>query len=195
MACAEWHVAVLRWDRWQHAAEALQALACVAEVCAPTRVEIATLRGRSVERRVPWLGPLALARWPTDDPHAWHDVASLIPVLGIVGGWPPAVVPREQVTRLLRSIEEKQNKPAEPTEPPCKRDELVRFTHLAFFRLIARCAWVSHKHEQVGLRLMLLGREVVLPVPWSAVERREQIDAPQLGKRRRRRYGKIVADV
>lgn len=193
MVDAEWHVALLCWDRWQHAHDALQALSCVADVCVPTRIEVAILRGRKVERRVPWLGPLALARWPTEDPHAWHDVANLRPILGIVGGWPPAVVPSAQVDRLLRSIDILENRPEEKAEPPCKPGNIVRFTHLAFFRLLARCVWVSDM--QVGLRITLLGREVVVPVPWAAVEERSVTTPPQFGRRRRRKFLRTTTDL
>jgi hypothetical protein len=165
-----WHVAHVRSGTSEIAYGALQALKCVDEVLAPVRTERSTLRGRAVVREVPWLGPLVLASWCSSDPHAWHDVVEVPQVLGILGGWPPACVPQDQVERLLKSIQVIQDHDSNTTvaTPPCISGATVRFSWLAFYRLVARCVWVTD--SQIGLRLIILGRDAVIPVPWEAIE-------------------------
>jgi hypothetical protein len=181
-----WHVVACSSGRTIAAAEAIAALGL--EVCSPERVEPITMRGRRVERRVPWLGPLVLAKWASDDPHLWHDIRGLPDVWGIVGGWPPAVVPNSQVERLLSRIKAIEGEHTIEI-PPCQSRDIVRFTWLAFHRLLTRCMWVCERDRTVGLRLEILGRETVLPIPWSAVEWTEPAIALGRRTRRRRNFG------
>ena len=182
----EWHVVACRGGRTIAATEALATLGLT--TCAPERIEAVTIRGHRVERRVPWLGPLVLASWPGDDPHLWHDVNGIPDVLGIIGGWPPAVVPNGQVDRMLDNIRAIENRGQRIELPPCTPGEVVRFTWLAIHRLSARCAWVCVRDRTVGLRLTILGRETMVPVPWSAVEWTEP--AVMAVRRVRRRNGR-----
>jgi hypothetical protein len=125
-------------------------------------------RGAKIERLCPWLGPLVLARWITEDPFAWHDVHSLASVSSILGGWQPAVVRDETVKVMLDTIQVIETKGQVTDAPPCTPGSIVRFTYLAFYRLVARCVWVNN--SQVGLRISMMGHDTVIPVPWSAVE-------------------------
>jgi hypothetical protein len=100
----DWHVAIAQFGRFSHAAEALEPLGCVSEICAPMRLEKALVRGRGVERKSAWLGSLILARWETADPYAWHDVNGLRDVRAIMGGWPPAVVANAAIERFLEQV-------------------------------------------------------------------------------------------
>jgi hypothetical protein len=167
----QWHVTIARAGQSKNLVDSLASLDCITEVCAPRRVEYEMHRGAKIERSRSWLGPLVLARWVTDDPFAWHDVYSLSDVSGILGGWQPAVVSDEAVQVLLDTIQVIETKGQVILTPPCQPGSIVRFTHLAFYRLVARCVWVSD--VQIGLRLSLLGHDTVIPVPWSAVEQRD----------------------
>jgi hypothetical protein len=167
-----WHVTICRFGRALDAAEALSKLACISEVCAPFQERSNHRHGRSIERHQPWLGPLVLARWPGDDPHAWHDVNDLAPVVGILGGWPPATVSDAAVERFLGSIQEIESNGHIDPPPPCAAGDIVRFSHLdVFHRVVARCLWAAG--GMVGLRLRMLGHDMMLQVPYAAIEAAE----------------------
>ena len=182
---ADWHVALARFGRFAHATKALEALDCVTEICAPTRSETWSHRGRMIERALPWLGHVLLARWQTDDPHAWHDVNGLPDVSGILGGWPPKVVPEAAIERFLDQIRLIEGANGADMPPPCQPGDVVRFSFGPFFRLMARCCWVCT--GVVGLRVPMLGTEVLVQTPFAAIEYTEPAHAVRGG---RRRYGR-----
>lgn len=186
-----WHVVIARSGKWALVNSTLAALPSIVEVCAPRRTETVVRCGVKSERITSWLGPLTLARWATSDPHVWHEINALDHVAAILGGWPPAVVTESAVQVMLNTIQIIESKGQDLGSPPCSAGDLVRFTHLAFYRLIARCVWVSD--ALVGVRVQILGRDQVIPVPWAAVERRERVDAnygelsPQFGRYRKQK--------
>jgi hypothetical protein len=182
-----WHAVVARHGQAPQAVKALEALECVAETCAPSRVTIEVRGGKRMEHRAFYLGPLVLGRWDGADPHVWHDINDLPSVFGIFGGWPPADVPDGQVERMLDRIRDAElNAPV--VLPPCKAGDIVRFSHLGmFFRVVARCIWVCERDQTVGVRVRLLGHDHIVTVPYEGIESRQEVNGRQFGRGGRRR--------
>jgi transcription antitermination factor NusG len=127
----------------------------VDEICAPTRTSIEPKRGRTVT--VPWLGPLALAKWDGSDPFIWHDIKGIAGVIGIIGGWPPASVPDAQVARFLNSIEGFGKEPAVEEKALCAVGDLPTFSFGPFYRATGRCTWIDK--GILGIQVHILGRD------------------------------------
>ena len=177
-----WHAAIARHGQVPRAVEALRALECVTETCAPSRVTIEFRGGKKIEHRAHWLGPLILARWDGSDPHAWHDVNDLPSIFGIFGGWPPSDIPDLQVGRLLDSIRLIEVN-GHVVLPPCKAGDTVRFSPLGLiFRVVARCIWVCERDRTVGVRVRLLGYDHIVTVPYDGVEARHEVNGRQYGR-------------
>lgn len=186
----DWHVVVCRPGHALRGAEAVARLPCVSEIYAPLRM---TEKNRWSQQSQLWLGVLVLARWPGDDPHAWHDVAGataigrpLTPVVSaILGGWPPATVPDAAVERFARAIQVIESKgQVIDLSPPCAAGDAVRFTHLggAFYEVLGHCLWASA--GVVGIRVRMMGHDQVIQVPYAGVVGVERVTARQYGRRR-----------
>jgi hypothetical protein len=183
-----WHVILCEASHTLRAAAALARHAFVEEVYSPVRIVRSTSRGRTIDIQLPWLGNMALARWDSADAHAWHDIKAIPDVHGILGGWPPAEVPDRDVARFDRQIAEIVNGHAIDIQPPCSAGDIVRFSHLAFHRVMGRCLWVSR--GLAGVRVTMLGHDCSVSVPWACIEiMADRPVAPQYGRRRRRRHG------
>ena len=189
----EWHVVISRFGLAIRAAESISSLSCVSEVYAPVRTWVARSFGRDIVCSSPWLGSFVLARWPRDDPQAWHCVADAVDlkrpltsvVSGILGGWPPSVVSDLAVKRFADAIQAIENKgQGIDLPPPCAPGDAVRFTHLggAFYNVLGYCLWVAA--GVVGVRLRILGRDQVIQVPYEDVALARGLVARQYGRRR-----------
>lgn len=180
-------MAICAQPRVLDAARAMGNLPCISEVCAPAATVKLIRRGRTLEVTRPWLGPMVLARWPGHDPYAWHEVINLPFVANILGGWLPATVPDDAVSQFLRSIEERENNREAIQAPPCAPGDTVRFSHLSiFYRVLGHCIWVAA--GLVGIRVTLLGREMMISVPYDGVE--ETMRPVGKKSRRARQFGK-----
>jgi hypothetical protein len=163
-----WHVVISIPGQVFRALEALNEIESVADTCCPIRAAVSFHKGRQSIYRYPYLGPLVLAKWVTDDSQVWHKINSLISIYGILGGWPPRTVSDEAVSVMLTRIQEIELK-GDVVEAPCQPGDIVRFTHLSFLRIIARCLWVDVKGQTAGLRLRMLGYDQIVAVPWEAI--------------------------
>jgi hypothetical protein len=144
-------------------------------------------------RRSPWLGSFVLARWRGDDPHAWHEVVDAVDlkrsmtsvVSGVLGGWPPSIVPDDAVQRFVDTIQAIENKEQMIDSPPCAVGDAIRFTHLGgvFYNVPGHCLWVAA--GVVGVRVRILGRDQVIQVPYADVMLANGLIGRQYGRRDR----------
>jgi hypothetical protein len=105
-------------------------------------------------------------------------------VSGILGGWPPSVVPDLEVQRFTAAIQAIENR-SQPTDlsPPCTPGDAVRFSHLggAFYNVPGYCLWVAA--GVVGVKLKMLGHDQVIQVPYGDVVLANGLTARQYGRR------------
>jgi hypothetical protein len=162
-----WHVALVSSRRFSQAATAMEEIA--EEVLAPTRVIGHVIRGKLIQRPVPYFGPAIFARWDGKDAYRWHDVHDAPGAMTILGGEFPQTVPDDDIQRARSWIAEIEAQPAAVSEepPPCAVGDTVLFSYLAFYDLQARV--VEIKGHAIGVRVTLIGAETVMYVPPGAV--------------------------
>ena len=93
-------------------------------------------------------------------------------------------MPDLAVQRFADAIHAIENKEDEiDLPPPCASGDTVRFTHLggAFYNVLGHCLWVAA--GVVGVRLIMLGREQVIQVPYGDVVVANTLVARQYGRR------------
>jgi len=94
----------------------------------------------------------------------------------------PKVVPEAAIERFLDQIRLIEGANGADMPPPCQPGDVVRFSFGPFFRLMARCCWVCT--GVVGLRVPMLGTEVLVQTPFAAIEYTEPAHAVRGGRRR-----------
>jgi transcription antitermination factor NusG len=162
-----WHAAIVRSTNYQRTAERLAALESVDETYAPLRLSVTVKRGRRIERWVPWLGTIVLARWDGDDAAAWHHINDTSGVMAILGGEFPASIRGDEVERMRRWLEGLGERREYQVKAPCKTGDTIQFDYLAFQEWKSRVLEVCD--ECVLVMVTLLGVDTELYVPFQAI--------------------------
>jgi transcription antitermination factor NusG len=162
-----WHAAIVRSTNYQRTAQQLAALDSIEETYAPLRLSVTVKRGKRIERWVPWLGTVVLARWDGEDADIWHQIHDTSGVMAILGGEFPASIRGDEVERMRGWLEDLGERREFQVKAPCKTGDTIQFTYLAFHQWRSRVLEVCD--ECVRISVELLGVATRLYVPFQAI--------------------------
>lgn len=150
---SEFRWSLLRVPRYHWvngAADRIGCLNCVSAIFVPV------LRDR------PCLGPLFMAQWPTTSVNAWHEIRAMgaRPLQ-----WPVSVIPNEELEQFRRSLE---TVVCETVPNPCKAGDRIFVNFPGAQNVTGYCVWASK--GIVSVKIIFLNREVLLQLPYSAVQ-------------------------
>lgn len=106
-----WHAIRTRYNHEHRVNAALTAPPFSLPTYFPTYDAVWTYKGRRRAITLPHLYSTVLARFPAADPHLWHAINDIPPVLGFLGGAVPLSIPDREIIRFqdhldMRSLTE-----------------------------------------------------------------------------------------
>jgi transcription antitermination factor NusG len=163
---SDWHVLRCEYGSEVNLATVCAEIEGVRTYCPRYRVAW-TRRDRRIERLVPFIATYLFVNFDGTDPYLWHQLRDTTGALGFLGGADPWVVPQVEIDRLRSCVGDDGYLSEE------FRELFLRFKVGAELKLIAGpfsgmsgvCDTVDDDELEVGIKLTLLGREVVIYTP------------------------------